>query len=307
MTFGPALYTVMSCLSHEVQGEGHVTLFFNSPVLFGTVSRIRSIMCVMNCGALFIAGTLGVSSICLIAQSQPAPAHFDAAAVKLATAPAPGRAAKAMGMAARIETSPGRLSVRTATLQDLIDAAYGIEDYQVSGGSDWVKSERFAVEAKSAEPASKEQLLLMLQPLLTERFQLSFHRETQQVAVYALTVSKNGPKFQRTKPGGEPARIKVNYMGRNVDLPWLARFLTRFGSDKPVIDKTGLVGNFDLDLDMERILTPAAEAAGGNPNSEAIFDQMANALNDQLGLKLVATKASIEVLVIDRAERPSQN
>jgi uncharacterized protein (TIGR03435 family) len=147
----------------------------------------------------------------------------------------------------------------------------------------------------------------MLRPLLTERFHLSFHREARQVAVYALEVAKNGPNFQKTKPGAESTRTKVNHLGRNVDLPWLARFLTRFGSDKPVIDRTGLSGNFDLDLDMDKILTPASEAAGGNPSNEAIFDGMANALNEQLGLKLVSTKAWIEVFVIDRAERQSEN
>src|SRR5215469_158862 len=153
----------------------------------------------MNAGALLFAGTLGISSVWLIAQSQSAPLHFDAASIKLANAPEPGRAAKAMGMAGRIETSPGRLSVRTATLQDLIEAAYDVADYQVSGGPAWVKSERFAMEAKSANPASREQLLLMVRPLLVERFQLSFHRETRQFAVYALELAKNGPKFQKTE------------------------------------------------------------------------------------------------------------
>jgi uncharacterized protein (TIGR03435 family) len=262
----------------------------------------------MNSAAFFIAGNIALTFFVLRAQSQPTRiSQFDAASIKLANAPLPGRAAKAMGMAGRIETSAGRLSVRTATLQDLIEAAYSIEEYQLSGGPAWVKSERFAVEAKSTNPAGREELLLMLRPLLAERFQLSLHRETRQIAVYALEVAKNGPKFQKTVPGAESTRAKVNHLGRNVDLPWLARFLTRFGSDKPVIDKTGLIGNFDLDLDMDKILTPASEAVGGNPSNEATFDETANALNEQLGLKLVSTKAPIEVLVIDRAERPSAN
>jgi uncharacterized protein (TIGR03435 family) len=257
--------------------------------------------------SLSIAG-MALLPLILIAQSSPVPIlQFDAASIKPASVPEPGRAAKAMGMAARIDATPGRLSVQTATLQDLIDAAYGIEGYQVSGGPAWVNSVRFAVEAKSAESANREQLLLMLRPLLTDRFQLSFHRETRQLAVYALVVAKNGPKFQRVKTGTESARTKTNRLGRNVDLAWFARFLTRFGSDKPVIDKTGLTGNFDLDLDMDKILMPAAEAAGGNPSSEAVFEGMVNALNDQLGLKLVSTKAPIEVFVIDHAERPSGN
>jgi hypothetical protein len=134
MTFGPALYTVMSCLSHEVQGEGHATLTLNSPVRFETVSQMGSIMFLMKFLALFIAGILGEPPLLVGAQAKPTAApHFDAASIKLATAPAPGRAAKAMGMAARIETSPGRLNVRTATLRDMIEAAYGIEDLSAFG------------------------------------------------------------------------------------------------------------------------------------------------------------------------------
>jgi uncharacterized protein (TIGR03435 family) len=257
--------------------------------------------------ALSIAG-VALLPLALTAQSSPAPTpRFDAASIRPANAPEPGRAAKAMGMAGRIETTPGRLSVRTATVQDLIDAAFGIEGYQVSGGPAWMYSERFAVAAKLADPAGREQLLVMLRTLLIDRFKLSVHRETRQLPVYALVVAKNGPKFRAMKPGTESTPTKTNHMGRDVDLPWLARFLTRFGSDRPVIDKTGLTGKFDLDLDMDKILTPAAEAAGGNPSNEAVFDGMANALPDRLGLKLVSMRAPIEVLVIDRVERPSAN
>ncbi len=236
----------------------------------------------------------------LLAQSKPAP-QFDVASIKPANPSArPGR------MGGAIETWPGFLSTRSASLKELIAAAYAVEPYQVSGSAAWLDSARFAVEAKCAGPAAREQLLLMLEPLLADRFKLTFHRETRQVRVYALVLAKNGPKFHKWNPAAESAPGKVNRLGRNVDLLWFARYLTHFGADKPVIDRTGLTGHYDLDLDMDKIMTPLAESAGAAPTIASVFQATADALEDQLGLKLISTKAPIEFLVIDHAEKPNQ-
>ncbi len=205
-----------------------------------------------------------------------------------------------------VDTAPGRLTARNATLKDLIMAAYALEDYQVSGGPGWIISARFEVEAKPSASANSDQLLLMLRTLLADRFQLAVHHETRDVAIYALVVAKNGPKFQSSKPGVDRAPGRLNDF-RPPNLPFLARFLTHLGSDKPVIDKTGLTGNFDLDLDMEKIGAEASSLAGGTPHLDNMFEAATNAIQDGLGLKLVPTRAPVEILVVDRAERPSEN
>jgi uncharacterized protein (TIGR03435 family) len=148
--------------------------------------------------------------------------------------------------------------------------------------------------------------------MLAERFKLATHRETKELAVYALVVAKNGPKFHALKADEAPcwpacagAPGKTDHL-RQKDLAALAMFLTRLGSDKPVIDKTGLTGYFDLDLDMSKIIE-TAQSGGGPPTNESMFDAAVSAIQDELGLKLAPTKAPIEILVIDHAEKPSEN
>jgi uncharacterized protein (TIGR03435 family) len=139
---------------------------------------------------------------------------------------------------------------------------------------------------------------------LAERFKLAFHRETKELPVYALVVAKGGPKLDRS----QGPKSTLDLLGHNVDMAWLAKYLTHFGSDMPVIDKTGLTGNYDLDLDIQKITAEAVADAGGKPPSiENMFQATVDAMEDQRGLKLVRTKAPIEMLVIDHAERPSAN
>ena len=105
--------------------------------------------------------------------------RFEVASIKPAAPNArPGRVAYAAN-GAEITTNPGLLSIRSISLKDLIAAAYGIEVYQISGGPAWVDSDQFEVIAKSTSPASREQLLLMLGPLLSDRFRLEFHSATR--------------------------------------------------------------------------------------------------------------------------------
>jgi uncharacterized protein (TIGR03435 family) len=235
--------------------------------------------------------------------------RFEVASIKASNPSAlrPGR----MG-SVRVVTTPGRLTARNAYLRELIKDAYGLEDYQISGGPGWIGSSKFDVEGKSTDGASRERLLLMLQALLADRFKLAFHRETKELPIYALIVAKNGPKFQSLAasqascwPGCANSPSKTNVM-RQRDLPSLATFLTRFGSDRPVIDKTGLAGRFALELDMSPILDPA-DGEQRPPTKEAMFESAVDAVQNKLGLKLVPTKAPIETFVIDNAQKPSEN
>lgn len=241
----------------------------------------------------------------------PAPhPHFEVASVKASNpdAPRPGRLS-----AIQVATSSGRLSARNAKLTDLIKGAYALEDYQISGGPAWIADARFDVEAKSTDGANRDKLLSMLQTLLAERFKLATHRETKELSIYALVVAKSGPKFHALTPYeaqcwqgcvGSPA--KTNHW-REKELPSLATYLTRLGAERPVIDKTGLTGYFGLDFDMAKVMEEASQSVGGTPTNASIFDAMVNAVQDVLGLKLVLTKAPVEISVIDHAEKPSAN
>ena len=251
-----------------------------------------------------LGGAFVASSPLSQSQLQAPPAstpRFEVASIKPAAPDArPGRVAYAVN-GARISTDPGLLSIRSISLKDLIAAAYGIEAYQISGGPAWVDSDQFEVTAKSTSPTSREQLLLMLRPLLSDRFRLGFHGATKEIPAYALTVAQSG-KLQRMKSGDES---KPNPFGP--DMPAFARFLTRFGADMPVIDKTGLMGQFKLDLDMGKISAAAADISGTPPSNEGMYRGTVEFIDRQWGLKLIPTKARIEVLVIDRVNRPSAN
>ncbi len=276
-----------------------------APVVYGSTSA--RLLCGQS--PLFeSAGSLpggGLMAPQILAQSRAASTpQFEVASIKPAnpSAPLPGR------MGASVNTTPGQLSTPSATLKELVEGAYALENYQVTGGPGWIGSARFEVQAKAAGAATREQLLFMLRPLLAERFKLAFHRESKELPAYALAVAKGGPKFKKFRAGAEPAPLGVSRLGRNIDMAWLAKYLTRFGSDMPVIDKTGLTGNYDLNLDMQKIISAAAEGeAGGQPPSiGSIFQATVDAI-EALGLKLERTKAAVELLVIDHAERPSQN
>ena len=198
-----------------------------------------------------------------------------------------------------------------ATVKDLVRDAYSLDEYQVSGGPTWTASARFNVEAKAGATVPREQLLLMLQSLLRDRFKLAAHHQRQELAVYALVLDKGGPKFRALDAAEqecypmclEPAPL--NRM-RHRDVPSLARYLTRLGADRPVIDKTGLTGTFKIELDTQKIIGAAVES-GGPPSNESIYRASVDAVQDELGLTLKPMKSLVDVLVIDHVERPTRD
>ena len=137
-------------------------------------------------------------------------------------------------------------------------------------------------------------------------------RGTRELAINALVVAKNGPKFHPLsaneapcQPGCEGSPGKLNHL-RLPDLAFLSTYLTRLGGDKPVIDRTGLTGKFALDLDMERIMATVAQE-GAQPTNQRIFDATVEDIQDELGLMLVPARAQVEVLIIDHVERSTAN
>jgi uncharacterized protein (TIGR03435 family) len=224
-------------------------------------------------------------------------ASFDVATVKLVKGPITHSADPVI---------KGRTVVSIAsTFRDLVEYSYGIRLDQLLGEPGWSATDHFDVEAKSEGDGVLSVALAreMMQALLADRFHLKTHRETQETAVYALVVDKAGPKFKQSAPdatggysvtGGE----KGNHMeARRTTMEKLAQQLS-YSAGRPVIDKTGLQGTYAFTLDWFPGLTPPPDL-----NVPAVF----TALREQLGLKLEAATAPIEKLVIDHAEKPSEN
>jgi uncharacterized protein (TIGR03435 family) len=238
----------------------------------------------------------------------------------------------------------GAHGATNASLMLLIQFAYAAHDNpmsghslplpasQVIGGPAWIDSEGYDIEVKPGANTDPKQEWLMWQTLLAGRFKLRLHRETRELPIYDLTAAKSGPKLPAAKragcvsfPPGTPPRylpgkVDCGYVsgpfpgyeagllhikGSRVRMADLIRELTSV-LDQPVLDKTEFTGEFDLDLSF----TPDEALKGfpgfgrpGDPNLPNIFA----ALEKQLGLKLVPARGPVEVLVIDHAERPTEN
>lgn len=198
----------------------------------------------------------------------------------------------------------GRLAVRNMTLWNLIRYAHGLTDLQLTGGPGWIKEQGFDIQAAPPAPATRTEVLAMLRALLRERFQLRMHAETRDQPAYALVVDKNG---HRLKPSTQPTpnRTKMgDFSVQKMSMKTLAQIL-EFDLLRPLLDRTGLTGDFAFDLEwaLEQQRTaanPADPAALGRPS---IFQ----ALPEQLGLKLESITAPAPITVIDSAERPSAN
>jgi uncharacterized protein (TIGR03435 family) len=199
----------------------------------------------------------------------------------------------------------GRLHITSQTVNVILRQAYGLEHYQITGGPAWLDTDRFDIEAKAEGEPTKAQMMAMLRTLLADRFQLKVHRESKEGNVYALVAAKGGHKLK--PPTGDrsfiglyrndpPTETGVHYSlaGNKASL---AMIVTRLGEAlrRPVIDRTGIEGEFDFKVDY---------AIDDNPESGV---PLATAIQEQLGLKLESTKGPVETLVIDHAEKPSAN
>lgn len=232
--------------------------------------------------------------------------------------------------------SPGRLNIACTTPHDLIRMAYdtfangptpNARRPPIIGGPDWIDTERYDIAATAAGGAPLVQMAgLMLQGLLEDRFKLKIHREMREVPVYLLTIASSGLKASALRRatcvaqdlnelmaqhGAPPPNIcgrqMFNMNGSNLVADFSAMSLEAFASgflsgrvDRPVIDKTGLAGQFDFRIEFLRDSGATEPADGAGPS---IF----TAVQEQLGLKLSAGRGTIPVIVIDAAERPSEN
>jgi uncharacterized protein (TIGR03435 family) len=198
-----------------------------------------------------------------------------------------------------------RVSATASTLLDLIISAYHVRRDQISGAPGWASSEHYdlAAKAEGDREVTMDQIRPMLQALLADRFQLKVHRETKEVAMYALVVSKGGPKFKESLPTEDvSSRINADAAGMHMTvskgtMAQLALRLSSNGAERPVVDQTGLTGSYTFKLEWVR----------GTSATDSDLPSLFTALQEQLGLKLEPTRGPSEVIVIDQAEKPSAN
>jgi bla regulator protein BlaR1 len=242
----------------------------------------------------------------------------------------------------RMMARPDGFTGTNITLQMLIRNAYGVEDNQISGAPSWLNSEKYDIEAKMDSSVADELRKLdedqrrlerrrMLQALLADRFKLTLHRETKELPVYSLVIAKNGPKLQEAKADdtypngikGFDGRGTAGMMrmgrgeltGQGLPMGSLVRLLTQ-QLGRTVLDKTGLTGKYDFTLkwtpdESEAPMLKGAgdgkQGTGSTPTPESSGPSVFTALQEQLGLKLESQKGPVEILVIDHAEKPSEN
>ena len=230
----------------------------------------------------------------------------------------------------------GRISAVNVTLKMLIERAYGLQGFQLSGGPGWAGTVRYNIEAKPDTPVGNE-WREMLQNLLADRFHLAFHRETKELPIYALVLAKKdrqiGPGMVESKEGGctvrdpskplgPPGRGQLpccgNVMGGSGQLTGTAAnvgdvaMMLSLSVGRKVIDKTGLTGQYDITLhytpdENERSLLAPPGAPPPPAPADTAGLSLFTALQEQLGLKLDSQKGPVEIFVIDRAEKPSEN
>jgi uncharacterized protein (TIGR03435 family) len=237
-----------------------------------------------------------------------APAVFEVATIKPSIPDRPGK----------VFTVKGRqvLTINT-TANDLITFSYDLHARQIVGGPPWMESEKYDVtgQPESQGVPSRVQLSAMMKKLLEDRFKFTFHREKRELPVYAITLLPGGHKLTRNdnNPNGLPG-LFFKGLGtlpaQNATMGDFAGVMQTAVLDRPVIDRTGLQGRWDFTLrwtpDESQFVNMGVRVPAPSNDPDAppgIF----TAFQEQLGLKLESTRGPVEVLVVDRIEKPSEN
>jgi bla regulator protein BlaR1 len=237
-----------------------------------------------------------------------------------------------------IKNDPGgRITLTNMTLKEMIVIAWKVQPYQVSGGPPWVQSARYDVSTKAESTPNADQMQQMLQALFEERFQLVIRQETKEMPIYALVLARKdgklGPQMTETTcvtydrdhppPPPEPGKPRAmgcggrqmgpaNLRGSGVQVADLPQMLSRM-LGRTVIDRTGLTAKYDMNAEwtpdegllaqMQMMAPPGSERPTFPEGGPSIY----TAFQEQLGLKLESQKGPVEVLVIEKAEKPTEN
>jgi uncharacterized protein (TIGR03435 family) len=303
---------------------------------------------------------------------------FDVATVKKADPPAPGKPVFMGRRGGPGTDDPGRITWSNVNLRTLLTTAYDVKPYQVTG-PDWIDSERYDLVAKVPAGATKEQVNVMWQNLLADRFGVALHHSSKVMQAYEMEAVKGGVKLTPTtldskavadQPQGLPAGVGIRTQGPapgpggpppfpggpqldkngipQFNRPGIfmmmsmgpsgpsARMIGKAQSveqlavslsnqlNKPVVDKTGITGQYDFVLEytpesrggvpqgglpgLGPMPMPAPDPSQPAPSAEPGGVPLVGALQQQLGLKLTATKTAVDMIVIDKAERtPTEN
>jgi uncharacterized protein (TIGR03435 family) len=265
-----------------------------------------------------------ISALLLITSVDAQRPAFDAASVKRRTDPGGGFLGRRPG---------GRFVAEGASLQELIEFAYGLQPYQITGGPGWLSTERWDVNATGA-PGTPNDVLVAVQQLLADRFSLVVHRDTRELQVYALVLARRdggfGPQLKRSpidcaalqaealRTGVVPAEARGRCMAQGrvgsiqIGGSPLSELVLLLSArlQRMVVDRTALTGPWDVTLtytpepsQIARGVLAPGDQPNVNPDGPSIF----TAVQEQLGLKLESTRAPVDVLVIDRAEFARDN
>jgi uncharacterized protein (TIGR03435 family) len=259
----------------------------------GIFNIIKIIMC---CVRVNVAAILSVFS--LVAQAPDL--QFEVASLKPAQ---PG----AQGVVLRPAPGNRRYIATNETLKEIIVVAYRIRFDQVSGGPGWMATDRWDINAEAERPSSVEEFHVMLRNLIKERFKLQIRFETKERPVYLLSVDKTGMKMTPHEIGsaGDPwidQAGSLKWTAKFISMDYLAWLLSGRLS-RPVIDRTGLKGTYDFTLAWTPVLSAPLPDADVDSSGPGIIE----AVQKQLGLKLEPQRAPVQMLVIDHAEKPTEN
>ena len=264
-------------------------------------------------------------------QPPGAPASFEVVSVKRLATSRPGSMSPML-------MPGGRVVAQNVTAKELIRSAYALEDSQVEGGPGWIGSDRFDIEARAAATATPDDVRAMLRALMKERFKLESHTESKETSIFAMVPARSDGKLGAglrrsgtecasiTPPPGAPAPpppppgagvglggfafrcpsafLPGRFSIRAIDLRGFATVLWRRANvGRPVTDRTGLTGDFDIDL----FYAPYGENINGAPIPTDGLPSIFTAVQEQLGLRLDSSRGPIDVLVIDRVSPPAEN
>ncbi|HET9832011.1 MAG TPA: TIGR03435 family protein [Vicinamibacterales bacterium] len=275
-----------------------------------------------------IGAAIACAALVLFATAQSPRPSFEAASIKTNESSSP---------LVRLSTPTGRLSGVNVTLRMLIRNAYLLQDFRMSGGPAWIDTDRFDVEATAGASVGFDQVRAMERTLLEDRFHLKTHTETRELPIYVLSVARRDGKLgdqikasgteclpmkppagapppppppPGSTPTGAPQCPSMlapgNVSGRKITIARLATTLSLF-VNREIIDKTNLAGEFDLDLrwlpDQLPFVAPGTPAPPVDTTAAPLF----TAIQEQLGLKLESSRGPVEVLVIETAEKPTED
>jgi uncharacterized protein (TIGR03435 family) len=285
-----------------------------------------------------VTAGIALTLFACVAHGQPAAKpEFEVASIKSAP-PVGGQGFSAFLRGGPGTSDPTRVVIQNFNVFMLVRRAHDLKFFQIAG-AEINDAERFNITAKVPEGASKEDLALMLQNLLAERFKLKFHRETKEMAMFELLVAKNGPKFKESAgpppqyDAGAPAprsAIQQDRDGYPLPPPGVIAMMSVNGAPRarfnavsesmqdfigiisntvgrPVVDGTGLKGKYDFLLSWAPEPPPGVVAPASLSPDDA-GPTFISAVQEQLGLKLESKKGPVDILVIEHYEKvPTEN